>query len=101
MSLFGNDAFIEDSTALGSNSALTGLADIAGSLDLETGASVSTTGALANSGFLSLDYDAYDGGSTLSIGGALTNTGTLDIGSGLRRPTPLRRIPSSIAGRSI
>ena len=45
LTLFGNDAFIEDSTALGSNSALTGLADIAGSLALDD-ASVSTTGAL-------------------------------------------------------
>ena len=48
----GNDAFIEDSTALGSNSALTGLASIGAgaTFDLENGASVSTTGALANDG---------------------------------------------------
>ena len=78
LELIGNDAFIEDSTALGSNSALTGLADIAGSLILFD-TSVSTTGSVTNSGFL--DVDTYYGvsSSTLSIGGALTNTGTLDI----------------------
>ena len=55
LTLDGNNTFVEDSTALGSNSALTGLANFAGALDLESGASVST-GALANSGALYLDY---------------------------------------------
>ena len=57
--LDGNDAFIEDSTALGSNSALTGLASIGAgaTLDLDNGASVSTTGALANDGTVWLDLD--------------------------------------------
>ena len=68
--------FIEDSTALGSNSALTGLSDIAGNLSL--GSSVSTTGALVNSGRV----DMGGTGTTLSIAGALTNTGRLDIGGG-------------------
>ena len=83
LSLYGNDALIEDSTALGSNSALTGLASIGAgaTLDLEQGASVSTTGSVTNSGLLRLDYYTSSGGSTLSIGGALTNTGSLDIGS--------------------
>jgi hypothetical protein len=80
LDLIGNSAFIEDSTALGSNSALTGLADVAGNLVLDHGASVSTTGALTDSGFLALDYIFSSGGSTLSIGGALTNTGRLVIG---------------------
>ncbi len=81
LSLIGNDAFIEDSTALGSNSALTGLASIgAGALfELERGASVSTTGALANSGGVSIGSTST--GSSLSIAGALTNTGTLGIGN--------------------
>jgi hypothetical protein len=89
--LDGNDAFIEDSTALGSNSALTGLANVGeGLLHLEDGASLSTTGSLTAGGLLSLDdyYSLYPtGGSTLSIGGALTltntrtGTGTLDIGT--------------------
>ena len=56
--LLGNDAaFIEDSTKLGSNSALTGLASIgAGAgFELAGGASVSTTGALVNHGDVLLD----------------------------------------------
>ena len=57
LGLNGNDAFIEDSTALGSNSALTGLASIgAGALfELEDEAAVSTTGALVNDGTVYLD----------------------------------------------
>ena len=47
LNLNTNSAFIEDSTALGSNSALTGLAKVDGSLDLEENASVSTTGTLS------------------------------------------------------
>jgi hypothetical protein len=45
---------------------------------------VSTTGAVVDSGLLSLDFSVFGaGGSTLSIAGAggLTNTGTLDIGN--------------------
>ena len=78
LSLNGNDAFIEDSTALGSNSALTGLASIVAdaALDLENGASVSTTGALANDGFVAIDIVGGDGGSSLNIGGTLTNSDT-------------------------
>jgi hypothetical protein len=70
-----NSAFIEDSTALGSNSALTGLSNISGSLDLNNGASVSAREAVNNSGRISLDGT----GSTLSIGGALTNDGAFSI----------------------
>ena len=87
----GGDAFIEDSTALGSNSALTGLASIGAnaSFDLENGASVSTTGALANDGAVVLDTDYGDGGSSLTVGGTLTNSYTLQIGNtdalGVRR----------------
>jgi hypothetical protein len=81
--LDGNNAYVEDGTS-GSNSALTGLATIAGSLYLENGAKVSTTGALADSGILGVDSypPVYgSGGSTLSIAKGLTNTGTLDIGN--------------------
>ena len=80
LTLIGNDAFIEDSTALGSNSALTGLANIAGSLALSKGASVSTTGALTNSGVVHVA--GFTTGCALSIAGALTNTGRLDIDPG-------------------
>ncbi len=78
---FPNSAFIEDSTALGSNSALTGLTDIAGSFVLFGDAAVSTTGSVTNSGFLGVDWYYARSGSTLSIGGALTNTGILEIGN--------------------
>jgi hypothetical protein len=80
--LAGNDAFIEDSSAMGSNSALTGLAsiDFGATLDLENRASVSTTGALANDGTIYLDQDVRSGGSSLTVAGALTNTGLLSIG---------------------
>ena len=89
MDLNGNDAFIEDSTALGSNSALTGLASIgAGAFfDLENGAAVSTTGALVNDGSVYLDANGGDGGSSLTVAGALTNSGSLSIGRTSRRRT--------------
>ena len=81
--LNGNDAFIEDSTALGSNSALTGLASIGAgaTFDLENKAAVSTTGALVNDGNVYLDANGGDGGSSLTVAGTLTNSGTLDIGN--------------------
>ena len=71
LGLVGSDAFIEDSTATGSNSALTGLASIgAGALfALHDGATVSTSGALANDGNVVLDPHAGDGGSSLTVAG--------------------------------
>jgi hypothetical protein len=71
----GENAFVEDSEALGSNSALTGLSNVSGALNIDGGASVSTNRAVVNSGLVSLRGT----GSTLSISGELTNTGTLDI----------------------
>ena len=70
MQLNGNDAFIEDSSTLKSNSALAGLASIrsGATFQLENGASVST-GALVNDGNVDLD----GGGSSLTVMGALTN----------------------------
>jgi hypothetical protein len=84
LGLVGNQAFIEDSTAPGSNSALTGLASIgAGALfALHDGAAVSTTGALVNDGQVYLDTRAGDGGSSLTLAGTLTNTRELGIGNG-------------------
>jgi hypothetical protein len=54
--LTGKNAFIEDSTALGSNSALTGLASIGAgaTLMLRDKAALSTTGALVNDGTVDL-----------------------------------------------
>jgi len=83
LGLNGNDAFIEDSAALGKNSALTGLASVgAGALfALHDGAAVSTTGALVNDGNVYLDPGRGDGGSSLTLAGALTNSGSLHIGN--------------------
>jgi hypothetical protein len=88
--LSGNDAFLEGSTAPGSNSALTGLASIgAGAvLGLHNKASVSTTGALVNDGTVRLDFVRGDGGSTLTVGGALTNSRALLIGNPGRLSAP-------------
>jgi hypothetical protein len=78
--LDGNNAFVEDSTALGSNSALTGLSNVVGALTLYNGAALSTTGALTNTGSLSLgSVDPNRGETSLTVGGTLTNTGTLDM----------------------
>jgi hypothetical protein len=81
--LNGNDAFIEDGTALGSNSALKGLASIGHGayFGLHNKAAVSTTGSLVNDGHIHLDVDGGDGGSSLTLTGALTNSGSLSIGN--------------------
>ena len=75
LTLDGNDAFIEDSTALGSNSALTGLASIGAgaTFDLENGASVSTTGALTNNGSISI------ASATEELAGAVGGTGSFSL----------------------
>src|SRR5262249_15967695 len=52
-----------------------------GDIDLENKASLSTTGALDNAGFVDLDTGRGAGGSSLSIGGALTNSNELLIGN--------------------
>jgi hypothetical protein len=45
------------------------------------GATVSTSNALSNTGGMYVDASTYNGSSTLTIGGALTNTGTFDLGN--------------------
>jgi hypothetical protein len=79
--LFGPEAFIADAGALSSNSALQGLSRIYGTLDLED-TQIATTGGLDIAGTLRLDTETGDEttGSNLNIGGALTNSGTLNIG---------------------
>jgi hypothetical protein len=71
LGLVGNQAFIEDSTALGKNSALDGLAAIGARalFALHDGASVSTTGSLVNDGNVRLDLIDREGGSSLTVGG--------------------------------
>ncbi|WP_210254935.1 VWD domain-containing protein, partial [Methylocapsa sp. S129] len=86
VSLVGQNSYVADAVAGGgdptSNSALTGLASNAGgALDLEAGASITTTGDFDNSGSLRVDEE-FSGGSSLAIGGTLSNIGTIQIGSG-------------------
>ena len=83
LGLNGSDAFIEDSKALGSSSALTGLASIGhGAIfGIHNKAAVSTSGSLANDGTIRLDIVGGDGGSSLTLAGALTNGGDLVIGN--------------------
>jgi hypothetical protein len=78
--LSGPNAYMEVG-AVNSNNALNGLKTIAsnGELDLENGASV-TTGALTNNNHLLVD-DGGSGGSSLNIGGSLTNGGYLQVGN--------------------
>jgi hypothetical protein len=70
--------------ATNSNSALKSLTTIAsnGELQMESGASVTTTGALtvASGGYLGVD-NADNGGSSLTLGGSLTNSGSMDVGN--------------------
>ncbi len=88
LSLSGASAFLNSGGATaGANSALKGLKTIIGSLSLDSGSGVTTTGALSNSGSINLDsyysayYGASGGGSSLTVGGVLTNAGTLTIGN--------------------
>lgn len=97
LTLNGNEAFIADAGATASNSALTGLSHNAGALSLNDGASITTIGAFSNSGSISLDAVAIrfypdpeggpvkgsffsTGGSSLTIGGLLSNSGDIQIG---------------------
>jgi hypothetical protein len=68
-----------------SNSALTTLSSNAGQLMLNNGATLTTNPGtnLANSNFLALDFFGSQGGSSLTVGGTLTNTssGTVQVGT--------------------
>jgi hypothetical protein len=74
--LAGNQAFIEDSTAVGSNSALMGLDNIGAgaNLILQQGSTVSTTSGLVNDGTVILRSKA-----SLTVAGTLTNDGSISI----------------------
>src|SRR5208282_4019112 len=80
LSLVDKDAVVADKSNTSSNSALTGLATVTGDLYLYNGATVTTTGALSNSGAIILDQFTDNGGSSLTVGAGLTNTGTIAIG---------------------
>ena len=84
LQLDGAKSFVADAGTLGSNSALTGLTSVAGNFWLQNGATVSTTGnvGVTGNGTLGLDGNNTDGpgGSSLTIGGTLTNTSTNNNG---------------------
>ncbi len=79
----GAEAYLETG-ATNSNSALKGLATIAsnGELQMQDGAAATTTGALtvASGGQLRVD-DGGTGGSSLILGGSLTNSGYAQVGN--------------------
>ncbi len=76
ITLDGPGAYVKDAQGDSGSSALATLASNQGTLDLEGGASASTTGNFLNTGTVSVDSRCYyqcSGGSHLTIGGALTN----------------------------
>src|SRR5277367_2983937 len=79
--LDGAQTRVAQSTATTSNSGLTGLTSNAGTLAIQLGSSITTTGALTNSGTIEVDNDFFGtgdaGGSSLTFGGTLTNKGDL------------------------
>ena len=81
-SLLGSHAFVGDASNTGSNSALAGLKVIEDGavFGLNNGATVTTSGALANTGEVVLDWLSGYGGSALTVNGRLTNSGTIQIG---------------------
>jgi hypothetical protein len=82
--LDGATAVITNSTSLTTNSALDGLAVNHGVLNLSNGANVSTSGGLNNTHYIQMDstyLPKVSGGSKLTLGGVLTNSGTLDVGT--------------------
>src|SRR5580658_2613192 len=81
LSLVGSTAYAEIG-ATNSDSALKTLATIAGNgqLYLDNGASMTTTVALTNNGTLGVGNND-NGGSILTIGGALTNANLIQLGS--------------------
>jgi hypothetical protein len=81
LTLSGNSAFIEDSSALASDSALKGLANVAGTLEIDSNVSLTTTGALLDTGTVNLVSAFGTGGLTLTLGGALSIGGALSLGN--------------------
>ena len=78
----GAKALVALSSALTTDSALTGLAANAGTLVLENGAALTTAVGLDNTDTISVNsyYGSGIGGSSLTVGGTLTNEDVLYIG---------------------
>ncbi len=78
--LDGAKSLVADAGTLGSNSALTGLSSVSGNFFLENGATVAPTGNVSVTGNGAVELDGNNiggsGGSSLTIGGKLSNTST-------------------------
>jgi hypothetical protein len=105
LTVSGANARVADANSTGSNSALTGLSGNAGTFILSSGTTLATntvvpfsnTGTFSlqygsafstnggidfdNSGTLNVDAAGGAGGSTLTVGGVLSNTGTVNLGT--------------------
>ena len=81
----GGQAFVADSGATSSDSALTGLTSVAGDFELQRGAAMTLSGGLAVGGSLNIDTIGVAAGSQLGVGGDLTNSGTVNVGTGFNR----------------
>jgi hypothetical protein len=82
ITLVGTQAFIADSSATTSSSALQGLNDNAGTLGLADGASIAPSlASFTNSGQLDLDTGQNEGGTVFDVAGALTTSGTIAVGN--------------------
>jgi hypothetical protein len=85
--LDGASSRVADAGETGSNSALTGLTSVSGAFYLQNGAKVATTGNLSTTGSATVELDGPNtggiggGGTSLTIGGTLTNGST--NGSGI------------------
>jgi hypothetical protein len=94
LSLNGSEAVVADAAHPKTDSALTGLSSVAGSLTLENG-DLATTGALDDTGTITL-YGYGSGMQQLSIGGALTNAGNVDVGMDVTGASPSALIAKSL-----
>ncbi len=82
--LNGTKAFIADSGNTNADSAIAGLTEIDGALQIINGGSATITGNVKDTGYLDVDGDSYstEGGSSVTIAGTLTNTGQVTVGPG-------------------
>jgi fibronectin-binding autotransporter adhesin len=82
--LNGPRSFIALGVSPNSNSGLAGLTSNAGDLELHDAPAIVTNSGVnfANSGALNLDTNHNEGGSSMAIGGTLSNSTTINIGPG-------------------
>ena len=81
LELAAANGYLEDGTS-NSNSALSGLSTVNGTLQIDSGSAIATTSTgFSNAGTINIDA-ATGGGGSLAISGALTNSGAINIGAG-------------------